>query len=492
MTSTCDPSIFRAYDIRGIHPTQIDAATMNSIGRAIAEMTRLAGDTQLIVGRDGRTHGEELQQAFMEGVSAGGVDVIDIGVVPSPVVYWAATNDCQVGQNSGVVVTASHNPPEYSGLKVVIKGKTLAGDGIQEIYRTATQSSSTPAASAGTITSHDVKPDYIATICTRFSDFSGDLTFALDPAHGALGPLAVQIFDKLNANIVSINDTIDGTFPAHPADPTERANMEQLQQLVNTHSAALGLGFDGDGDRVGCIDARGRFISADVVLLWLAHQRQNESEGRKVVFDVKSTSLLDKLLPNLGLEPLMVRTGHSYIKAAIAEHNPWIAGEMSGHCFFPQEWYPFDDAMFAGLAIAKTQECADVDLAHFIDTLPNLFLSPELKIPLPASENGMALVEVIRDNFPASEKATMSSIDGMRYQDDNGFVCLRPSNTSPVLTVRIEGVDSTRHTIVCAVNFAKLSCRFRARWIRAWSTQSWIRHPVPCTTARCAGREDRL
>ena len=431
------PSIFRAYDVRGLYGSQLSAETMHSIGRAIAVMTLDAGNTQLIVGRDGRTHGEELKGAFAQGVLSGGVDVFDIGVVPSPVVYWAATHDCPYGQGSGVVITASHNPPQYNGIKVVLGGKTLAGDEIQKIYRTARRNHA-PAAVSGKLQSCEIEELYCQTLLAKFAPFKEDFCIAIDPANGVSGPLATQVIHALGARLCSINTQIDGTFPAHPADPTEIGNMIQLKTLVADQSADIGLGFDGDGDRVGCIDASGRFVSADIVLLWLAHQRAGEGSSKYVVFDVKATSLLERMLPEIGLKPFMVRTGHSFIKETIAEYQPWIAGEMSGHCFFPENWYPFDDALYAGLVIAQTQQNCATRLEDFVAGLPNLYLSPELKIALPQNTGGKDVVAKVRGHFAADK---VSLLDGMRYQDERGFIALRPSNTSPVLTVRIEGYD---------------------------------------------------
>ena len=426
--------IFKAYDIRGIVGKTLTAEITELIGRAFGSQARALGQARVCIGRDGRLSGPELSQALARGLQAAGVDVIDLGRVATPMVYFA-THHLNTG--SGVMVTGSHNPPDYNGLKMMLAGQTLAGEAIQQL-RTRIEDDDLESGS-GRYTTADVATAYIDRI-------AGDVTLArpmnivVDCGNGVPGAFAPALYRRLGCTVRELFCEVEGTFPNHHPDPSQPENLEDLIEALRDGSEELGLAFDGDGDRLGVVTKSGRIIYPDRQLMLFAADVLSRNPGAKIIFDVKSTRNLFSWIRDHGGEPLMWKTGHSLIKSKMKESGALLAGEMSGHVFFKERWFGFDDGLYAGARLLEfLSRCKDIE-AEFA-RLPDSVNTPELQIKLREGEN-YALIDKLRSTARFEGAREVITIDGLRVEYADGFGLARASNTTPVIVLRFEADDA--------------------------------------------------
>ena len=423
-----DSAIFRTYDIRGIVGETLDEERVKLIGHAIGSHVRGRGGLRLAVARDGRLSSESFQAALIEGLLLSGCDVVNVGRVPTPLLYFAA-NEWQL--DAGVMVTGSHNPANYNGFKVIMHGQSLTAEEIQSIYQRAV--SGDLITGSGSVTQRAVEEQYLATLMQQVA-CEKPLKIVIDAGNGVTGELAPRLFRALGCEVIELYCDIDGRFPNHHPDPCDAKNLVDLVAAVKAHQAAIGLAFDGDGDRLGMVASSGEIICADRLLMVFARALLKNHPGAKVVFDVKCTNQLAKLITDLGGNPLMWKTGHSLIKAKMLAENALLGGEMSGHFFFRDEWYGFDDALYAGARLLRL--LAQQGEAIFAD-LPNSFNTPELKIAVP-EEKKFAMMQQLLDQAHFPQAQEINDIDGLRINFADGWGLVRPSNTTPYLILRFE------------------------------------------------------
>ncbi len=426
------PSIFRAYDIRGIVGETLSEDITRQIGRAIAAETLAVGESRIVVARDGRISGPMISQALIDGLRKGGCDVVDVGMVPTPVLYFAT--HVVSGLNSGVMVTGSHNPSDYNGFKIVIGGQTLSGDRIQGLYRRIVQADLSEG--QGGLSSLDLREQYLERIASDVA-LKRPLKVVVDTGNGVAGELAPRLMERLGCTVVPLFTEIDGTFPNHHPDPGEPENVADLIRTVAETGADLGLGFDGDGDRVGVVTPKGELIYPDRLMMAFAEDVLSRVPGGRIIYDVKCTGNLAKVVTELGGDPEMWRTGHSLIKARMKETGAPLAGEMSGHIFFSERWYGFDDGLYAAARLAEILAAQEKDADAFFVRYPQSPSTPEITIPVP-EEHKFAVVErlVAEGDFGDGRRTT---IDGIRVDYEDGWGLCRVSNTSPKLVTRYEG-----------------------------------------------------
>ncbi len=426
-------SIFRAYDIRGVVGQTLTADIAHQIGLSIGTQAEQKGEQEIAVGRDGRNSSPELAAALIRGLRESGRDVVDIGMVPTPVLYFA-THWLQA--NSGVMVTGSHNGPEYNGMKVILAGETLFGETLQVIYRQIVDGEF--AGGQGGLRSTDIVADYINRI-------AGDITTAaeadalkiiIDCGNGAAGIVAPQLFRALGHHVVEMYCDVDGEFPNHHPDPSQPENLEALIEQVREQQADIGLAFDGDGDRLGVIDSAGNIIWPDRQLMLLAKDVLSRNRGASIIYDVKCSRYLKSVIESSGGAPLMWKTGHSLIKSKMEEMKAPLAGELSGHIFFKERWYGFDDALYAGARVLEIIMRVQTGSEHMFAEMPGGVSTPELRVKLPEDSHKTFMQKLKANiNFP---DAQLIDTDGVRVEFQDGWGLIRPSNTSPVLTLRFE------------------------------------------------------
>ena len=426
-----DPTILREYDIRGVVGKTLFAADAHALGRAFAVMLAKTGGKKVAVGYDGRLTSPELEAALVDGLTEGGVDVVRTGRGPTPMLYFSAAT---LKVDGGIMVTGSHNPPDHNGFKMVVGGKAFYGEAIQKIGQTALQLGP-PAAKRGGVTRHSVFADYVARLLKDY-DGTRPLTVAWDCGNGATGEVVATLTTELPGKHILLNEVIDGTFPAHHPDPTVAENLVQLQQAVKDNRCDLVIGFDGDGDRIGVVDARGRILWGDQLLIVLARDVLKHHPGAPVLADVKASQVLFDAIAEAGGKPVMMETGHSLIKARLAETKAPLAGEMSGHIFFADRWYGFDDAIYVAVRLLGILGRAPDTLADMLDRLPPVFNTPELRLPC-EEERKFAIVEQVRERL-RKRGAEMVEIDGVRVRTQDGWWLLRASNTQAIVVVRAE------------------------------------------------------
>jgi phosphomannomutase/phosphoglucomutase len=431
--SVLDPSIFRAYDIRGVVGKTLNAEVAHALGQAIGTLMGEKGLREIVVGRDGRLSGPELAGALADGLRAAGIDVIDLGAVPTPVVYYAAY---RFNTGCGVAVTGSHNPPDYNGFKIVVGGETLSEDAIQDLYRRISSGALT-SDGHGELRQVDVAPDYIEKIV---SDVLAErrLKIVVDCGNGIPGAIAPQVLEGIGCEVIPLYCDVDGTFPNHHPDPSDPANLEDLIHSVRQTGADLGIAFDGDGDRLGVVTQSGEVIYPDRLLMLFARDVLSRQPGATIIYDVKCTSHLKGQILDAGGSPLMWRTGHSLIKSKMRENGAELAGEMSGHFFFKERWYGFDDGVYAA---ARLLEILAGDMQgrspeEIFSTLPKSFSTPELKIVF-AEGAHYDFMDKFRKQA-SFEGASLITIDGVRADWPDGWGLVRASNTTPVLVLRFE------------------------------------------------------
>lgn len=422
--------IFRAYDIRGVVGESLTPDIVYEIGRAIGSEAFDRGEQTVIVARDGRLSGPSLSDKLIKGLLATGRDVIDLGQVPTPVLYFATHF---LGSNSGVMLTGSHNPVNYNGLKIVLRGETLSGNAIYALKERI--ESGNIFDGDGSLTTQDLLPDYIARI-NEDVHLSRKLKVVVDCGNGVAGVAAPQLLRSLGCDVVEMFCDVDGNFPNHHPDPSKPDNLQALILAVQAEEADLGLAFDGDGDRVGVVDATGVIIWPDRLLMLLAADVLSRQPGADIIYDVKCTRNLAAEIIKCGGRPVMWKTGHSYIKAKMKESGALLAGEMSGHIFFKERWYGFDDAMYTAARLLEILSNETRSSAEIFGELPDSYTTPELGLNFREGENVEIMNQLLaKANFP---DANVITIDGMRVETDSGWGLVRASNTTPSLVFRFE------------------------------------------------------
>jgi len=433
--SAIAPEIFKAYDIRGIVDRTLTEDAAEAIGRGLGTLARNKGVTKFIVGRDGRLSGPRLAAAVARGLTATGIDVIDIGVVATPMVYFA-THHFATG--SGVMVTGSHNPPEYNGLKMMVAGETLAAEAIQDLRRTVDSlaGSGWVPASAGTTTQANITEQYLDRI-TSDVKLSRPMTVAIDCGNGSPGAVAPELFRRLGCEVIELFCDVDGNFPNHHPDPSKPENLEDLIAKLRTSKAELGLAFDGDGDRLGVVTKGGRIIFPDRQLMLFAAEVLGRNPGSEIIFDVKCTRNLFPWIRAHGGKPLLWKTGHSLIKSKLKETGAPLAGEMSGHVFFKDRWYGFDDGLYAGARLLEIVS-REPDASQVLESLPDSIATPELNIKLEREGENHALIAELQKTARFTGATDVITLDGLRVEYPDGFGLMRASNTTPVVVLRFE------------------------------------------------------
>jgi phosphomannomutase len=426
-----DPTILREYDIRGIVGTTLFPVDAEAIGRAFAATLAEAGGSRVAVGYDGRLTSPEMETALVAGLTAGGVDVVRIGRGPTPMLYFAAAT---LKVDGGVMVTGSHNPPDHNGFKLVLGGRPFYAEAIQRLGAIAA-SLGVPIGPRGTITEHRVFDDYIARLLRDY-DGARPLKVAWDPGNGATGEVVTRLTAELPGTHYLINAAIDGHFPAHHPDPTVPENLIQLQDEVARHACDLGIAFDGDGDRIGVVDAKGRIFWGDQLMIVLARDVLARYPGAPILADVKASQVLFDEIARAGGKPIMAPTGHSPIKAKLAELNAPLAGEMSGHIFFADRYYGFDDAVYVAVRLLGILARGHDGLAAIGDRLPATVNTPELRLPCDEARK-FTIVGEIAERL-RRRGAEVIDIDGVRVKTEDGWWLIRASNTQAVIVARAE------------------------------------------------------
>ena len=427
-------SIFKAYDIRGIVEKELTPEVVKLIGMAIGSESIAQGERGIVVGRDGRLTGPMLSESLISGLIESGCHVVDIGMVPTPLVYFATYTK---GASSGVMVTGSHNPPEYNGFKIMIAGETLAADKIQNLYsRIVNQQFSS---GSGSSTSINIDQDYMDTIKSDIV-LERELNIVVDCGNGIAGNIAPKLFESLGANVTKLFCLVDGRFPNHHPDPSNPENLEDLIKEVIDTGADLGLAFDGDGDRLGLVDNNGNVVWADRQMILYSRDVLSRKPGAKIIFDVKCSSLLPKDILEHSGEPIMSRTGHSFIKNKLKETDAELGGEMSGHIFFKDRWYGFDDALYTAARLLEIISKTDKTCDEIFAELPDSVSTPEINIHFDKQGQQYDAMEALSKNvdFPDSE---INTLDGVRVDYENCWGLVRASNTIPCLVLRFEGSD---------------------------------------------------
>ena len=431
-TLTLPKEIFKAYDIRGIVGKTLTPAIVESIGRALGSLARERGVTEIVIGRDGRLSGPALIAALGNGMRAAGVDVVDIGQVATPLVYYAAQ---ALGPSaSGVMVTGSHNPPDYNGLKMVIAGATLHGDAITAL-RTRIEAGHFTSGT-GQLRTHDIGAAYFTRVLDDVK-LARPMKIAIDCGNGVAGAFAPELFERLGCTVTQLFCEVDGNFPNHHPDPAVPKNLADLIACVKNGDAELGLAFDGDGDRLGVVTKNGHIIYPDRQLMLYAADVLSRNPGATIIYDVKCTRNLGPWITRHGGKPLLWKTGHSLVKAKLKETGALLAGEMSGHTFFKERWYGFDDALYCGARLLEILSRYPNPSA-VLDALPDSVSTPELQLKLEEGEHFALIAQLQRDaRFPDAQQVI--EIDGLRVEYSDGFGLARASNTTPVVVLRFEG-----------------------------------------------------
>ena len=432
-----NPSIFKAYDIRGVVPSTLTEEVAYHLGHAFGTHAAAHGETVVAVGRDGRLSGPALSQALIRGLIDVGVQVIDIGAATTPMLYFAASTLCA----SGIQVTGSHNPKDYNGFKMVLGGRAIYGDEIQAL-RTIMQNETWVLKSGGSVKQVDVTADYQARIVSDIR-LQRPMKIVVDCGNGIAGATAPSIFRAIGCEVIELFSEVDGNFPNHHPDPSKLDNLKDLLHALKYSDAEIGLAFDGDGDRLGIVTKDGNIIFPDRQMALFAQDVLSRVPGGTIVFDVKCSQRLAPAIRQAGGEPLMFKTGHSLIKAKMKEINSPLGGEMSGHIFFKERWFGFDDGTYAGCRLLEIVS-KSADASVVLNALPTSFSTPELNVACAEGEPhrvSAALLDLAASgNLPSPAfKSEVCAIDGLRIDWIDGFGLIRASNTTPVLVLRFEG-----------------------------------------------------
>ncbi|MBL8334058.1 MAG: phosphomannomutase/phosphoglucomutase [Rubrivivax sp.] len=442
-----DASIFKAYDIRGVVGRNLDETLAEHLGRAFGSEARAEGQTGVAVGRDGRVSGPGLAAALIRGLASTGLDVVDLGAVTTPMLYYVAATRAKHGCHSGIQVTGSHNPKDYNGFKMVMSGRAIHGAEIQKLRQRI--ESETYTRGRGRTAAMDIGPEYSHRITTDCR-LSRPMKIVVDSGNGIPGASAPGILRALGCEVIDLYSTVDGDFPNHHPDPSKPENLEVLKTVVHATGAELGLAFDGDGDRLGVVTRGGNIIWPDRQIMLFARDILSRHPGGQIIYDVKCSQRLPVAIRQAGGVPLLWKTGHSLIKAKLRETGAPFAGEMSGHLFFGERWYGFDDAMYTAARLLEILS-RHADPSAVLDALPTSHSTPELNVACAEGEHHAVVAELLarvadgRLAFPGGEVGT---IDGLRVDFADGFGLIRASNTTPVLVLRFEGhTDAGLHRI---------------------------------------------
>ncbi|MBM3622983.1 MAG: phosphomannomutase/phosphoglucomutase [Alphaproteobacteria bacterium] len=428
-----DPTILREYDIRGIVGQTLHPADARAIGRTFGTLVRRAGGKSVALGYDGRLSSPSLQEACVAGLRESGVDVLRIGMCATPMLYFAVY---ELNADGGIMITGSHNPPDYNGFKMMFGKKPFYGADIQKLG--AMSKAGDVETGAGALAERPVKDAYVARVLRDFKPGRA-LKVVWDTGHGAMGVVIRDIVSRLPGEHTVLFERVDGTFPAHHPDPTVEKNMLDLRAAVKERGADVGIGFDGDGDRIGALDGQGRILWGDQLLAIWARDVLKERPGSTIIADVKASQALFDEVASAGGKPLMWKTGHSLLKVKMAEEKSPLAGEMSGHVFFADRWYGFDDAMYAGIRLLNIVGGSSDTLAAMRDRLPQLINTPELRFDC-AEDRKFKVVEEVKARLKAA-RANLNDVDGVRVSTADGWWLLRASNTQAVLVARCEARD---------------------------------------------------
>jgi len=405
------------------------------IGQAVGSEVIASGGDSIVIGRDGRLSGPMLAEALSNGLRASGVNVIDIGVAPSPVVYYSSYSK---GVPSCIAITGSHNPPEYNGLKMVVNGTTLSAEGIQEVKQRILEGNLS--SGEGSYTQEEIIDDYIERIVSDVKP-ARQLKVVIDCGNGVAGATAPQVFKQIGCDVVELFSEVDGTFPNHHPDPSQLENLQDLIAAVKEHDAELGLAFDGDGDRLGVVTKTGEVVWPDRQMILFARDVLSRNPGTEIIYDVKCTRNLPNEIEAAGGKATMWRTGHSFIKAKLKESGAALAGEMSGHIFFKERWFGFDDGVYAGARLIELLAKQDQTPQAIFSALPDSINTPELRLEFEEGEH-YKFMDKLKDVAEFGD-AQVSKIDGLRVDYQDGFGLIRPSNTTPILVMRFEADSQT-------------------------------------------------
>ncbi|PTQ84811.1 phosphomannomutase/phosphoglucomutase [Nitrosomonas ureae] len=427
---TIPHEIFKAYDIRGIVGKTITVENVERIGHAIGSEARARNLSAIAIGRDGRLSGTELSQALARGIRNSGIDVVDVGMVATPMLYFAAHQLCQY---SGVMVTGSHNPPEYNGFKIVLGGQTLAAETIQALRIRIENNDLTNG--TGNYSEQTIVSAYLERI-TQDIQLNRPLKIVVDCGNGVAGAFAPALYRGLGCQVTELFCDVDGSFPNHHPDPSVPENLSDVIHALRTTDAEIGLAFDGDGDRLGIVTKNGNIINADRQLMLFAADVLSRNPGGKIIFDVKCTRNLAPWISKHGGTPVMWKTGHSFIKAKLIEEKALLAGEMSGHLFFKERWYGFDDGLYAGARLLELMSRV-ADINATLNDLPDSLNTPEIQVRTAEGENH-ALIAQLQQQAVFSNPQQVITIDGLRVEYSDGFGLARASNTTPVIVLRFE------------------------------------------------------
>src|SRR5690348_4031216 len=434
MAHNFNPTILREYDIRGIVGDTLTEADAYALGRTYGAKAHGEGARTVAVGRDGRTHSGMLEAELIRGLTESGINVMQVGMGPSPMLYFATYF---LDVDGGIQVTGSHNPADYNGFKLLLKGRSVFGQEIQEIGERS--ASGHWREGIGTVEKVDIREAYANRLLEGFS--AKPFRIGWDAGNGAAGPILDMILDRVPGHQHVIFSQVDGTFPNHHPDPTVEKNLADLKALVEREQLDFGIAFDGDGDRIGAVDGKGRVIWGDQLLAILAEPVLKEQPGATIIADVKASQVLFDRVAELGGAPLMWKTGHSLIKSKMKETGAPLAGEMSGHIFFKHRWYGFDDALYAAVRLIEAVSASGKSLTELMDAMPKTEATPEMRFQVDEPRK-FAIVEEIRERL-SSEGATVDATDGVRVTTSDGWWLLRASNTQDVLVARAEAQDQS-------------------------------------------------
>ncbi|GGB98794.1 phosphomannomutase/phosphoglucomutase [Pseudoduganella buxea] len=425
-------TIFKAYDIRGIIDKTLDAGVARKIGHAFGLAAVARGEKSVVIGRDGRLSGPELSASLAEGLQSAGVDVIDLGMVATPMVYFG-TNVLEA--RSGIMVTGSHNPPDYNGFKMVLAGEAIHGEAITGLYQSILDNEGKVAAQPGAYRTHDIRAAYLERIIGDVK-VARPIKIAVDCGNGVAGAFAGDLYRGMGCEVIELFCDVDGTFPNHHPDPAHPENLQDLIRCLQETDAEIGLAFDGDGDRLGIVTKDGQIIYPDRQMMLFAADVLSRNPGEQILYDVKCTRHLAPYITKHGGQPLMYKTGHSLVKAKLKETGAPLGGEMSGHIFFKDRWYGFDDGLYAGARMLEILT-KEQDPSALLNALPQSDSTPELHLHLNEGEN-FALMDKLRSDatFPGNQQ--IITIDGLRVEYEDGFGLARSSNTTPVIVMRFE------------------------------------------------------
>tara|TARA_B100000965_G_scaffold141738_1_gene118023 strand:- start:181 stop:1554 length:1374 start_codon:yes stop_codon:yes gene_type:complete len=431
-----DKSIFREYDIRGIVPSQLNEASIKSIAHAIAKKCNEENITELALGRDGRLSGENILNLLSKELQSTGINIVNIGIVSSPLLYYAAK---KLSSKSGIMITGSHNPKNYNGLKIVINDSPISG---LEILKLLSDEPIRKRNTGKEIFKKNLMDEYIKEVLSQTSEKPKEIKVVLDCGNGSAGEIAPKLMRSLGYEVIELYCEIDGNFPNHHPDPGKIENLQDLIKAVKENSADAGIAFDGDGDRLGVVTEEGDIIFPDQLMMIFAKDVLKSHPGREIVFDVKCTNLLTNIINDAGGIPLMSPTGHFHIKNTLQKTNAPLAGEMSGHIFFNDKWHGFDDGHYSAYRLLEIMRCLDKPLSSILKQLPKAHSTPELNINV-EEENKFKIVKdfVNKAQFNGGSKIT---IDGLRVDFEDGWGLLRASNTTPKLVLRFEAKTPSR------------------------------------------------